>query len=228
MGLNALLLSQDVAVVELRRPLLPEMGLHTDQCGSPLGGCKRLATQNYEAIIVDADLPGAFDFMASLRHMPTARHAIIFSITKSASMTRAFQAGANFVLPKPLSAERALRSFRAAQGLMLGERRRYYRHPVSLPAVLAHGNKIESVMLTNLSEGGMAIEITSPLVIGQMLKWKFALPENMLCVEGKGEVSWADGRGNAGIRFVHVPQPYKVLLEEWLSTHSLEVPQEIS
>lgn len=221
MSLNALLLSQDVSVVEVLRPILPEIGIHTEHCGSPLTGRQRLATNKYEAIIVDADLPGAFDFMSSLRHMPTARHAIIFSITKSRSMTAAFQAGANFVLPKPLTAERAMRSFRAAHGLMVGERRRYYRHPVSLPAVLAYGNRIESVMLTNLSEGGMAIEVSSPLVMGQILKWKFALPDSMLCVEGKGEVSWSDGHGNAGVRFVHIPQGYKLLLEEWLS----ELPQ---
>ncbi len=228
MGLSALLLSRDAAVVELLRPLLPELGLSTDQCNSPEVGCQRLANRKYEAIIIDAELPGALAFMASLRQMPTARHAVVFSLTKSTSMTAAFQAGANFVLPKPLSAERAMRSFRAAHGLMMGERRRYYRHPVSLPAVLAYGNQIQSVLLTNLSEGGMAIAISAPLASGQMLKWKFALPESNLCLEGKGEVSWTDARGNAGVRFVHIPRPYKLLLEEWLAGRAQEDRQELS
>jgi CheY-like chemotaxis protein len=225
MALNALLLSEDPAVLQVLRPLLPEIGLETDQCSSAENARKLLTNRKYEAIIVDADLTGAFEFMASLRQLPMTRNAIIFSMTSSTSMTAAFQAGANFVLEKPLSSERALRSFRAAHGLILRERRRYYRHPVSTPAILEYGIKTEAVMLTNLSEGGMAIEVDSPLIAGQMLKWKFDLPGTKTSLEGKGEVSWTDDTGHAGVRFVHVPQAFKVVLEEWLTQRTREDPR---
>jgi hypothetical protein len=183
-----------------------------------------LASQKYEAVIVDADTAGALEFMASLRDLPMTRNAIIFSIVRSTSLTAAFQAGANFVLEKPLSVERATRSFRAAQGLILLERRRFYRYPVAMAATLEFGNSVEAVMITNLSEGGMAFTVGSPLTPGLIVKWKFELPDGKGALEGKGEVSWTDNKNNAGIRFVHIPLPYKTRLEHWLSERVREEP----
>ena len=224
MALSALLLSEDQAVIQILRPLLPEIGIHTDQCTSPESGRGALASRKYEAIIVDTDSAGGLEFMSSLRELPMTRNAIIFAITTSVSVTTAFQAGANFVLEKPLTYDRALRSFRAAQGLILRERRRYYRHPVSMSATLEYGSKLEEVTLTNLSEGGMAFEVGSPLTPGLLLKWRFDLPDSKISLEGKGEVSWTDNDGHAGIRFVHIPLTFKVRLEEWLSVRAREEP----
>lgn len=222
MSLSALLLSEDAAVMQILRPLLPELGIHTDQCASAESCRKLLSTQKYEAIIVDVDAAGGFDFLGSLRQLPMTRHTIIFALVSSLSVTAAFQAGANFVLEKPFSPERAMRSFRAAQGLILRERRRYFRHPVDLFATLEFGSQTEGVTITNLSEGGMAIGVRTPLTPGLMLKWKFDLPEGKGTLEGKGEVSWSDGDGRAGICFVFVPRTYKIRLEEWLSERSRE------
>ena len=224
MALSALLLSGDSNVVQVLRPLLPELGITTDQCDSPDACRKMLANQKYEAIIIDADTGGALEFMASLRALPMTRNAIIFAIVRSTSLTAAFQAGANFVLEKPLSVERATRSFRAAQGLILRERRRYYRYPVSMPATLEFGNNVDSVTITNVSEGGMAINVGSPLTNGLIMKWKFDLPDGKGAIEGKGEVSWTDNKNSAGVRFVHIPQNLKIRLEDWLNERAREEP----
>lgn len=224
MALSALLLSNDLTLIQLLRPLLPEIGLQIDHSFSPDAARKLLGAQKYESLIVDIDTPGALEFMSSLRDLPMTRNAIIFAAISSTSMTTAFQAGANFVLEKPLSTDRVVRSFRAAQGLILRERRRYYRHPVLISATLEYGNKVEEVHLTNISEGGMALETASPLQPGQLVKWKFELPQTKISLEGKGEVSWTDNSGHAGIRFVHVPLTYKVRLEDWLSERAREEP----
>lgn len=216
MPLNALLLSKDESVIQVLRSLLPELGIQIDQCGSPESARRSLVNRKYEAIIVDADTPDNIDFMMGLRQLPMTRDAIIFAIIYDMTVTVAFQGGANFVLEKPLSPERAMRSFRAAQGLILRERRRYYRHPVEMFATLEYGSNNEGVTMTNLSEGGMAINVTFGLTPGLMVKWKFDLPEGVGPVEGKGEVTWADIHGHAGIRFVHIPLPFKVRLEDWL------------
>ena len=223
MALNALLLSEDQEVIQLLRPLLPELGIHTDQCVAAANARDLLTTQKYEAIIIDADAVGSLGFLSSLRQLPQSRNAIIFAIIHSDSVTVAFQAGANFVLEKPLTLERAQRSFRAAHGLIVRERRRYYRHPVSMFATLEYGNSSEPVAVTNLSEGGMAIEVGTNLAPGTVVKWRFELAERRGMLEGKGEVSWFNS-GKAGIRFVHVPMTYKIKLEEWLAERAQEEP----
>jgi CheY-like chemotaxis protein len=223
-ALSVLLLSTDAAVVQVLRPLLPELGMHTDQCATTDAARKMISAKKYEAIIVDVDISGASEFMASLRQLAMSRNSIIFSLTRSTTMTEAFQAGANFVLEKPLTSDRAMRSFRAAQGLIVRERRRYFRHPVSIRATLEYGNTIEEVTVANLSEGGMAIDVRGALMAGQVLKWKFELPEKHQAVEGKGEVSWFDSSGHAGIRFVFIPQKLKEHLEEWLRSREKGEP----
>ncbi|HEY3928573.1 MAG TPA: PilZ domain-containing protein [Candidatus Koribacter sp.] len=223
MALKALLLSEDQDVIQLLRSLLPELGIHTDQCVTSASARKLLTSQKYEAIIVDADTIGSLGFLTSLRQLPQSRNAIIFALIHAVSVTVAFQAGANFVLEKPLTLDRAQRSFRAAQGLILRERRRYYRHSVNMFATLEYGNNAEAVTITNLSEGGMAIEVGSNLAAGTVLKWKFDLADRRGTLEGKGEVSWFNA-GKAGVRFVHVPIPYKIKLEEWLAERAQEEP----
>ena len=52
------MLSEDARVIQVLRPLLPELGIHTDQCASVESASELFKTKKYEAIIVDAEAPG--------------------------------------------------------------------------------------------------------------------------------------------------------------------------
>ena len=70
--------------------------------------------------------------------------------------------GANFVLDKPISLDRATRSVRAAQGLIMRERRRYHRHLVKATgAILVDQGAELPLNITNISHGGISIECSS-------------------------------------------------------------------
>jgi len=88
----------------------------------------------------------------------TIGFAIVNGVT---TVQEAFEMGANFVLDKPLAAERLTRSLRAAQGLMAHERRRYYRHPVATSVHINFGTETNEHLGTtvNLSEGGFAAKL---------------------------------------------------------------------
>ncbi len=217
MALSALLLSEDPEVVDVLRPLLPELGIATDQCAFPDAALRLLNSQKYEAVIVDDEILGGVEFMATLRGLPMTRNAIIFAVTRYSTVKEAFQAGANFALEKPLSAERALRSFRAGLGLILRERRRFYRYTVNLPASLEYANRVEAIMINNLSEGGTAIQSSLSLTPGLIAKLRFDLPGRKFTVEAKGEVSWTDNHGHAGICFQQIPAVHKAKPEDWLN-----------
>lgn len=225
MALTALVLSQDQKALEVLRRILADLGIEANVCTNPEAARHALTTAKFEAIIIDLDdTPGAKALMSSLRKLPSVRNSIIFAITVLTEVKVAFQLGANFVLDKPLAVERTLRSFRAAQGLIARERRRYYRHHVSFPAIVEVGGKSNMATVTNLSEGGMAVDTREALVAGMMIKWSFDLPETEEHVEGKGEIAWVNGRGNAGIRFVYIPAKFKTSLELWMNarTHTDE------
>ncbi len=221
MALGALVLSRDEGVQEVLRKVLPDLGVQVEVSSGAESARQRLTAQKFEAVIIDLDdMPGALQFMEALRSIPSMRSAIVFAVTVLTDVKVAFQLGANFVLEKPLTVDRTLRAFRAAQGLIMRERRRYYRYPVSIPATVEAGNKSTTANITNLSEGGMAIDMAEPLAAGTIVKWSFDLPEIGERIEGKGEVTWTNASGNAGVSFVYMPQKFKTSLEQWLNVRA--------
>ncbi|WP_228370711.1 PilZ domain-containing protein [Candidatus Korobacter versatilis] len=210
--------------MDILRPLLPELGIATDQCAFPDAALRLLNSRKYEAIIVDDEILGGVEFMSSLRGLPMTRNAIIFAVIRYVGVKEAFQSGANFALEKPLTAERAQRSFHAALGLIMRERRRFFRYTVNVPASLEFSNRVENITVSNLSEGGMAIDTSFALTPGLIVKCRFDLPGLKFTIEAKGEVSWTDNQGHAGVCFQQVPHLHKEKLEEWLTTRGKDEP----
>src|SRR5260370_24516284 len=74
-------------------------------------------------------MPSGPAILRELRQGRSNKSCIAFAIVHGrTTVQQAFEMGANFVLDKPISLERATRSVRAAQGLIMRERRRYQRH----------------------------------------------------------------------------------------------------
>jgi hypothetical protein len=132
--------------------------------------------------------------------------------------------GANFALDKPLSIERTTRSVRAAHGLIVRERRRYYRHLVNVTGVIIVDGITElPVSVTTISEGGVSIECARELDEGGAARLKIILPGSKKPLDLKGEVIWASQEGRAGIRFQVVPVEAKKELESWLAKRALSL-----
>jgi c-di-GMP-binding flagellar brake protein YcgR len=83
---------------------------------------------------------------------------------------------------------------------------------VSLP----DGTEVNATT-TNVSEGGMALRSTGTLPRNIVTRVQFTLPESKMSLDVKGNIAWADGAGNAGIKFVELPPSSQFQLEKWLS-----------
>jgi CheY-like chemotaxis protein len=220
MNLDSLLISTDPALVGVLRPTLEKISVRIEVCPESQVGSDLLRRRKFDAIIIDCDdLPGGVDLLRSLRKTPSNSKAISFGVLHGKTTTQeAFECGANFVLQKPLSALQAARCFNAALNFMIRERRRYFRHPVEIPVRLGmpKGPAL-TASSTNLSEGGMAIRIATPLAKDTMVEARFTLPDSCTSLELKGQIAWADGSGQAGIHFIDVPQTAQYELDKWLS-----------
>ncbi len=124
--------------------------------------------------------------------------------------------GANFVLQKPISTLNASRCFHAALNFMLKERRRYFRHPITMDVQVILEDKTVHATSTNISEGGIALILREALPKGATPHLKFSLPDSTLQFEVEAEIAWADFKGFAGLRFQNVPQSTRADLEQWL------------
>src|SRR5260370_2101253 len=99
------------------------------------------------------------------RNWSSNEPAVLFSVSDNqAETTDAFKAGSTFVLRRPLSAASIDLSLKAAYGLIVRERRRYFRCPMETPVVIlrtsmptVHGHTV------NVSQGGMYITTSASL-----------------------------------------------------------------
>jgi DNA-binding response OmpR family regulator len=223
MGLDSLLVSRDPQVIDVLRPTLAKLAVEVEVCRGAHSGTEILSSEKFDAVIVDCDdLQGGLSVLESLRKGASNKNSVTFAILNGSTTTRkAFELGANFVLQKPISPTNAMRCFGAALSFMTRERRRYFRHPLDLPIVivLAPGQELKA-RTTNISEGGMAIQVVGKLPKTAVSKVTFTLPGSNLAIESKVDLAWADGSGRAGLRFVELSQSDRDHLEHWLAEHA--------
>ncbi|MCI0350656.1 MAG: response regulator [Acidobacteriales bacterium] len=218
--LAALVLSHDLETVRVMRRVLDECRVQHESATALQPALEALGKRKFDAVIIDCDdLSGGKDVLKQVRETPSNKRAITFAIISNGTTVQdAFALGANFVLDKPLSPERAARSFRAAHGLMMRERRRYFRHKVKVAVsiYLPSGHEVKG-MLTNLSETGVAIDLPQRIEKNTQVRVRFHLPATDKSVEAKGEIAWYDNGKQAGIRFLHIEQKVQRDLDQWLT-----------
>jgi CheY-like chemotaxis protein len=220
MTLESLLISRDAALLGVLRPTLEKMSVSVEVCPGAQPGSELLGKRKFDAVIVDCDdLQGGVDLLQNLRKSRSNASSVAFAVLNGATTTQdAFKLGANFVLQKPLTPLNATRCFNAALNFMVRERRRYFRHPVEMQVKISlpEGGDLTGTT-TNLSEGGMALRIAGKLPKDAAAQLRFTLPGSNTSLELRGNIAWADGAGNAGIKFVDVPQSSQYQLEKWLT-----------
>lgn len=224
MALQALLLSRDPEVHRTIRRVLDTANIELEVCNNTDQARMALTRRKYDAVLVDCDdTEKGSEILQELRQGKSNKSCIAFALVHGkTSVQQAFEIGANFVLDKPISIERATRSVRAAQGLIMRERRRYHRHLLrATGAILVDAGAELPVSITNISEGGISIECARQLDEGGAARLKFLLPGAKRALEIKGEVMWSNPEGQAGIRFQVLPLDAKKELDSWLERRTM-------
>lgn len=219
MELTALLLSTDAHAHTMLRRVLANVGIRTELCTAPAAGLRMLKSKKFEGIIVDCDdIDCGPDLLSILRSEGYTKKAIVFAIVHGAtSMSDAFSMGANFVLEKPLNVERTSRCFKAACGLMVGERRRYYRHSITVPVYLDFPNcSPMTAQMRDLSQGGAMLDCPAKLELDMQGTFSFTLPETRANITGACEVAWKR-EDRIGMRFHNISKSTQAALEMWLN-----------
>src|ERR1017187_7627594 len=157
-------------------------------------------------------------------HMSAAKELAQRNFGAVTNLQAAFKLGANFVVFKPISTEKAKSSFRAARALMKRERRRSVRLQVKIAAYFRFQNADgEQASISGLSEGGMSVRFAgAPGKKSGPINFSFALPDTTTVIEATGTIAWQDARNRAGIQFAAIPETSLQSLKEWLRVQSGE------
>ncbi len=227
MSLEVLLLSNDLALLNTIRRVCDDSSIVMRLAADAVEAEGMLSKGKFDGVIVDCDeIPGSVSVIQNLRKGASNRSAVAFVIRNGHAITvrNAFEAGANFVLDKPVNVDRATRCMRAAHGLLIRERRRYFRVPVDFPVELSFGDGVMiEAKVTNLSEGG--ISVRSPHALSKApVKVSFFLPGTKTKIEAKAEVSWTAGDScQGGVRFIYMSDSMQQEVAIWLNRALQEV-----
>ena len=219
MELRSLLLSQDPELVEILQMALDDLGIGAEVYSTSPWAGEDVVDHRFDAVIIDFDVPGADDFLRGVRKSPSNTHSLTFAIVNAEiGLASAFAMGANLALQKPITLESARNSLRAAYGLIMQERRRFFRYPVETLVMLNPDENTTIVGTTmNLSEGGMALKCDRALQLNGLVKLKFSLPAIKGELDALAIVVWTDPIGRAGIRFEKLSKSTREKLAEWVS-----------
>lgn len=219
MDARLLLVCSDQGSANLLTRILTEMEMTPEHTPSLSDGMTQLNEKHFDAIILDYyPSQASQEFLSRWRQSSKNRNAMLIAIVDSEFEARpAFGLGANFVLYRPLSAERARISLRAARGLMRRERRRAQRVVVGTPANVAYPGAGEILAnLGDLSDGGTSLITSERIPRDTKVYFEFVLPGQERPIRLSGEVAWQDANGRTGFRFVDVPQTSRRLIQSWL------------
>jgi len=223
---RALLVSDDETTIQQITESTRQFAISLEVRGELSAALQQLKSHKFEAIIVDFRRRGrAQTILEEIPLTPSNASAITFVISDNKEETKeAFSAGSRFVLERPLSADSINRTLKAAYGLIVRERRRYFRCPVAIPVAL-RGNGIPETngQAVNISEGGMALGIPVPLRPGMQATITFRLPGIDAEFAPESTVCWHQ-EGVVGVKFSPLPPLQKSELQHWLGRqleHSL-------
>src|SRR5256886_8101311 len=159
MALKSLIVCADTKALEVLRKILEVSGVGLERCEHSSLSTSRVATGSSNAIVIDAADPNGLQLMSTARHSSENHTSLIVVLVDTREQVRElFTQGANFVLYKPITPERAASSLRAARGMMRRGKSGKVRVRLHPPAPNPHANAEDGPSpLLDLCEDGLAI-----------------------------------------------------------------------
>jgi diguanylate cyclase (GGDEF)-like protein/PAS domain S-box-containing protein len=215
----ALLVSADPVIIQQFSLALRELSISPDACPDAASAALLLKRRKFDAVIVDLRLGEQSGHILDEACLsPSNRTAVKFGIgDNDAEVTSAFRKKSQFVFERPVSAQSIHKTLKPAYGLILRERRRYFRYPVSIPVIIRSESTQEIwCNSVNISGGGMALSTQVPLLPGKNVRVQFTLPDHTESFFAESTICWSK-TDNLGLRFVSISDEQKSELQVWLS-----------
>jgi hypothetical protein len=193
--------------------------LKLEACAEPANAAQLLERQKFEAIMVDLSLgDSGKDFLEAVRQSRTNRTAITFALVNGREQSAsASSLGSAFILQRPVTADAMSGTMKVAFGLIMRERRRYFRCETSVPVTLNMDDGMHfSCRTVNLSEGGLAVATEVDLPAGEGGTIRLQLEEPNFDFASQVRVCWATENGHAGLNFVSLAPAVASQLQGWL------------
>jgi len=221
MGLNCLLLTSDATLLEVIRTGFRATSVQLEMRTDAASAIELSARRHLDGFVIDCDdVPGATDLLAEIRSSRSNKTSVVVAVVNGrTSVSRAVDAGANFVLGKPVLAKQLQSLLDLALPRMEREHRRYFRHKVDLPVeLLCYTGETFIGKIMNVSEDGLALTHFGPVAVEGVVTVQFGLPSaEPQTFQAKAAIVWNDA-STMGLRFLRIEPGCRVYFEAWLDS----------
>ena len=225
---NGLIVTRNDSAILTIGECLKAYGISLQVCRDAASCLRSVARNRFEVVFVDFSLGDEAEVAVEhVRSSASSKSAVVIAVTQNTvTAKRSFAAGATFEIQEPVLSVNLKRLLRAAYGMILRERRRYFRCNVSAAIRGSRGGAEPPWQgtLVNISESGLCLVAPVRLATGDPLNIEMTLPASDTRMAAQCEVLWADASSRVGLRFVKVDPSAKSDLGLWL-TDRLEAAQ---
>jgi CheY-like chemotaxis protein len=217
---RALVVDDDPANCELIKEVLSSVDIESLALTHSGQAVTFLAREKFDAIFLDVNMPtpNGIELTKKIRSGGLNVSTPIMVITGEddrALLGRAFEAGANFFLYKPIDRHDILRLVRATTDSIEYERRRFRRIKVSCNVSIESGETTLKGTTLDMSFGGMFVQASSVLPAGTLAQVRVHVPSGPP-LSFVARVLRVAGSDCMGMQFENVSPPQSKGLQEFL------------
>ena len=222
MQVNSLLVTRDSRVQETVAEVFAGVDLRLREDAK--SALDIITKSHFDGFIIDCDgMEEGKSIIAGIRSSRANHQSVIFTIVDgTTSVATAIELGANFVLSKPVQANRLEAYLRSSIQKMEAEHRRYFRYQLTLEAevILRDGATIPAQIL-NVSDGGFAMRLLDRAHLhGAVTIW-FIIPGAQRSVITVSAAPCWSTEPIFGMKIVSMDDDSRSAYEEWLYSMAL-------
>jgi DNA-binding response OmpR family regulator len=216
---RVLVVDDDATTCELIQEVLRTVDIDSLALTRSSQAFNYLSREKFDAVFLDFNMPAphGIELTEKIRSGGLNASTPIMLITGEddrALLGRAFEAGANFFLYKPIDRQAILKLVRAAKGPIEREKRRSRRIKVTCKVSIESGGaQLEGTTL-DMSVGGMFVQVSGTLPLDAVAQCTLHLPSGSVSVAAR--VVRVAGEDSLGMQFENITTAVSKSLQEFL------------
>ena len=221
MALKLLVVDDDPGVMRFIKGEVGALGYQVLGLADSRKAAEHVNRQKFDGAIVDAQMPH-MDGLALTRHIRSSRSNSklpIVMVTEHDDlqiMGEAFKAGVTFLMNKPITQERLRKLLCAARGSILREERRYVRLPLHTTVKCKASQAHFDAGSLNISEGGMRLDYSGGIQVGQELLVHFTLPSHPIPLNPHVKVVHREASDHIAVEFLELTAEDRAAIQAFI------------
>lgn len=221
MTARVLVVEDDPLAGELISEILRSAGTDASFLTNSAEAAERLRQESFHAVFLDMHMPApdGIELARQIRASHVNASTVIVMITGEQDRTlmgRAFEAGVQLFLFKPVERNKLLKLIRAAEGPIERERRRSTRVPLRCKVSMEAGNdRLEGTTL-DLSLGGALVQSHGAFTLGTLVTLSLEVEAGAVPVRSYARVTRTVGTDRMALEFQNLEPKESLRLQEFL------------